>query len=262
MDALRVVACVKPVPEDGAGAAVDPATGAPDRRGRLVLDDADAVGVEVGLRLVEAAGGGSVTVVALAPATGHAAVRTALAMGADRAVVITDDAFAGSDALGSAKALAAAIRLAPPDLVVAGTESTDASAGVLPVQLAELLGLAAATFVRDVRIDAGELRARRVTATGWDDVVSPLPCLVTVAAAGVTPRYPSVKGIMGARSKPFEVLDAAALGLPPGAVGWAGARQEIVSVTPVDARTAAEVVEDDGSAHERIVAFLQQLGAV
>jgi electron transfer flavoprotein beta subunit len=225
------------------------------------LDDADQYGIEVGLRLVEAEGG-EVVLVSMAPGGETAGLRTGLAMGAARAVLVSDDALHGSDALSTAKVLAAALRRVGADLVIAATESSDGYTGTLPVQVAELLGLPSVSFAKAVSVDGSQVKVSRQTESGSDDVVCPLPAVVTVTAGVVEPRYPSFKGIMAAKSKPIEALTVADLGLTASQVGWAGARQSIVSVVPAAARKAGEVVEDDGDAHIRIVELLSELKVI
>ncbi|MCY4632605.1 MAG: electron transfer flavoprotein subunit beta/FixA family protein, partial [bacterium] len=177
----------------------------------------------------------------------------------DRAILVSDEALAGSDALGTAKVLAAAMRRAEPDLILTATESTDGYTGTVPAQVAELLDLPAVTFAKSVSLGDGEVTVQRQTETGYDEVVCPLPAVLSVTAGVVEPRYPSFKGIMAAKNKPADRLGIADLGVTAGEVGWAGARQEIVEVAPVPAREAGEIVTDDGSGHERIVAFLEEL---
>jgi electron transfer flavoprotein beta subunit len=211
------------------------------------------------LLLAEKAGGGEVTLVSMAPNGETSGLRTALAMGAAKAILVSDDALAGSDALSTAKVLAAAIKRAEPDLIVAATESTDGYTGTLPVQVAEILGLPSVTFAKLVDIADGKVKVNRQTEAGYDEVETPLPALITVTAGVVEPRYPSFKGIMAARSKPVEQLTVADLGLSADQVGAAGARQEVVEVTAAEERKAGEVITDEGDAHQRVVAFLEQL---
>ena len=262
---VRVVVCAKQVPDPSASPRLVEPSWALARDGKLLLDDADAVGIEVGLRLVEAVGDGEVVLVSMAPRGEVAGLRSGLAMGAHRAVLVSDDSLAGSDALATAKVLATVVRrLAPVDLVIAATESTDGYTGVMPAQLAELLDLPSLTFVRRVEVEAGTgvVRAERQTEAGHDDVECALPCVVTVTSGAAAPRYPSFKGIVAARTKPLEVLSVADLGLDESVLGWAGAGQEIVGVRPAAPGHAGEVVEDDGTAHERILALLEQLKVV
>lgn len=258
---MNVAVCVKQIPDPA-----NPGSLSADhtlvREGKLILDDSDAYGVEMALRLVEAAGGGEVTLVSMAPNSEVSGLRTGLAMGAHKAILVSDPALKGSDALGTAKVLAAAIKRANPDLVIAATESTDGYTGTTPVQVAELLGLPSITFAKKVTIDGGTVRAERQTDAGYDDVECSLPAMVTVTAGVVEVRYPSFKGIMAAKNKPVDELKAADLGLDAGSVGWAGAGQRILAVEDAPARAAGEVVEDDGEAYQRIVAFLEQLKVI
>jgi len=180
-------------------------------------------------------------------------------MGADAAVVIDDEALRGAEALLTAKVLAAAIGREQFDLVIAGTESTDGYSGVVPQQMAELLGMPALTYARKVTVADGAATIEQQSAGGYNEVTSPLPALVTVTAGAVEPRYPTFKGIMAAKSKPVDEVTIADLGIDAGAVGWAGGGQEIVAIEPAPAREAGEVIEDEGDAHERIVAFLDEL---
>jgi len=256
---MNVVVCVKQIPDPAAKQALDPQSRTLVREGKLILDDSDAYGVEMGLQLAEQAGGGEVTLVSMAPAGETSGLRTALAMGAAKAILVSDDALKGSDALSTAKALAKAIERAQPDLVIAATESTDGYTGTMPVQLAELLGLPSVTFAKKVSVGDGRVHVERQTESGYDEVDCPLPAVVTVTAGVVEPRYPSFKGIMAAKSKPVEQLTVSDLGLEPGQVGAAGARQEVTEVTAADERKAGEIVVDEGDGHEHVVRFLEQL---
>ena len=256
---MNVAVCVKQIPDPAAPQALDPATHTVVRDDKLILDDSDSYGVEMGLQLVEAAGGGEVSLVSMAPHNETSGLRTALAMGAAKAVLASDPALAGSDALGTAKVLAAAIKRLGPDLVLAATESTDGYTGTTPVQVAELLGWPSVTFAKHIEVADGVVKVQRQTEAGYDEVTCPLPAVVTVTAGVVEPRYPSFKGIMAAKSKPVDEVTIADLGIDPSQVGAAGARQEIVSVEAAEERQAGEMVTDEGDAHERLIAFLEQL---
>ena len=259
---MNVVVCVKQIPDPAAPQALDPETKTLVREGKLILDDSDAYGVEMGLQLAEQAGGGEVTLVSMAPGGETSGLRTALAMGAAKAILVSDDALKGSDALSTAKVLAKAVARAEPDLVIAATESTDGYTGTTPVQMAELLGLPSVTFAKKVSVGDGVVRVERQTESGYDEVECPLPAVVTVTAGVVEPRYPSFKGIMAAKSKPVDQLTAADLGLDAGQVGAAGSRQEVTDVAAADERKAGEIVVDEGDAHDHIVRFLEQLKLV
>jgi electron transfer flavoprotein beta subunit len=256
---MNVVVCVKQIPDPAAPPALDPGTKNLARSGKLILDDSDAYGVEMALQLVDAAGGGDVTLVSMVPNGETSGLRTALAMGAANAILISDESLAGTDALGTAKVLAAAIKRTEFNLILAATESSDGYTGTTPVQLAELLGLPSVTFAKKVEITGDSVKVERQTESGYDEVESPLPAVVTVTAGVVEPRYPSFKGIMAAKSKPVETLTVADLGLEVDQVGAVGARQEITDVSAAEERGSGEIVVDEGDAHERVIQFLEQL---
>jgi electron transfer flavoprotein beta subunit len=254
---MNVVVCVKQIPDPAAPQSLEPGSHTLDRSGKLILDDSDAYGVEMALQLAEQSGGGEVTLVSMAPNGETAGLRTALAMGAAKAILVSDDALKGADALTTAKVLAAAIGRADGDLIMAATESSDGYTGTTPVQIAELLGLPSITFAKAVSVDGSTVKVDRQTESGYDEVTAPLPAVVTVTAGVVEPRYPSFKGIMAAKSKPVETLSLADLGLSND-----GGGQEITSVDAAEARSAGEIVVDEGDGAERIVSFLEQLKVV
>jgi electron transfer flavoprotein beta subunit len=263
---MNVAVCVKQIPDPAVPGKLDPGTKTLVREGKLIMDDSDSYGVEMALQLLDKAGGGEVTLISMAPNGEVSGLRTALAMGAHKAILISDDALKGSDALTTAKVLAAAIKRAEPDLVIAATESTDGYTGTTPVQIAELLGLPSITFAKHIEVadgpDGKKVKVDRQTEAGYDEVESPMPVLVTVTAGVVEPRYPSFKGIMAAKGKPVEELKAADLGLDASQAGWAGAGQEITDITAAEERKAGEIVVDEGDGHERIIQFLEQLKLV
>src|SRR3954469_14008497 len=199
---MNVVVCVKQIPDPA-----DPGALNPDhtlkRDGKLILDESDSYGVEMALQLVDKAGGGEVTLVSMAPNGEVSGLRTALAMGAAKAILVSDPALGGTSALGTAKVLAAAIkRVEGADLVLTATESSDGYTGTVPEQLAELLGLPSITFAKSIAVDGSTVKVERQTDLGYDEVEAPIPAVVSVTAGVVEPRYPSFKGIMAAKSKP------------------------------------------------------------
>jgi electron transfer flavoprotein beta subunit len=259
---MNVAVCVKQIPDPAVPGSLS-ADKTLDRSGKLILDESDSYGVEMALQLVDAAGGGEVTLISMAPNGEVSGLRTALAMGAAKAILVSDPALAGSDALSTAKVLAKSIeRAGDIDLVLAATESSDGYTGTVPAQVAELLGWPALTFSKHVEIADGKVKVQRQTEAGYDEVEASLPAIVSVTAGVVEPRYPSFKGIMAAKNKPVDNVTAADLGLDAGQVGWAGARQEIVNVEQAPARQAGEKFEDDGTGAEKVVAFLEQLKVV
>jgi electron transfer flavoprotein beta subunit len=255
---MNIVVCVKQIPDPAAPASLDPNTHNLDRTGKLILDEADTYGVEMALQLVDKAGAGEVTIVSMSSAADMSGVRNALAMGAAKAIVISDDALRGTDALGTAKILAAAIKRVNPDLVLCATESSDGYTGTVPVQVAELLGFPSVTFAKSVTVDGSSIKIDRQTDGGYDEVTSSLPAVVTVTAGVVEPRYASFKGIMAAKSKPVEQLTAADLGLAA-ETGATGDGQEITAVVVAESRAAGEKYIDEGDGADKIVAFLESI---
>jgi electron transfer flavoprotein beta subunit len=258
---MNVIVCVKQIPDPATPGALDPGTNTLKRDGKLILDESDSYGVEMALQLVDAAGGGEVSLVSMAPNEETSGLRTALAMGAAKGVLVSDASLQGSDALTTAKVLAAAVqRIGGADLIIGATESSDGYTGTVPEQMAEVLGLPSVTFAKKVTVDGGVLKVDRQTEDGYDEVTCPLPALISVTAGVVEPRYPSFKGIMAAKSKPVETVTAADLGITP--VGWDGAGQKITNVGEAEARAAGEIIEDDGEAFTKVVAFLENLKVI
>jgi electron transfer flavoprotein beta subunit len=250
---LNIVVSVKHIPDPNVPMEMD---GDRIRREGVqgVLDPGDEFGVEAGLQIKEAQGG-EVTLVSMGPPPAMEAIRRALSMGADRGVLVTDDALAGADALVTARVLAAAIQRSEYDLVICGVESTDGYTGAMPAMLAELLGIPMVTFVKKFEQTEGSLKVDRQTADGYHVVECTLPALVTVTAGVNEPRYASFKGIMAAKKKPVDQLSLADLGLSP---EDAQARQSVAEMSAAEARKAGEIIEDDGTAASRIAEFLTE----
>ena len=259
---MDVAVCVKQVPGPDTPLELVPPAYNLRRSGSLVLDEPDSFGVETALRLVEQSGGGEVVAISMAPRRETAGLRTALALGVTRALLVSDEALAGSDALGTARVLAALARRTGAGLVVAATESSDGYSGTVPVQMAELLGYPAVTFAKHVETDGRRLFAQRQTDLGSEQVDCPLPAVLTVTAGAVEVRYPSLKGIMSAKSKPVEFLNLDDLGIDGSTVGRPGARQEVISVEEAEHRSGGMVVPGDGRAHELIVELLEKRGVL
>ncbi len=219
---MKIVVCVKQVPDSWAEKTLSPADSTLDRGSvDAVMNEIDEYAVEEALRLQEAHGG-EVVVLSMGPSQATDTIRKALSMGADAGIHIVDDALHGSDAVATSLALATAIGSRGADLVILGCESTDARMSVVPAMVAERLGLPQLTFSSEVTVDGGTVRTQRVTEYGYDVVEASLPAVVSVVEKINEPRYPSFKGIMAAKKKPVETLDLAALGLTPDQVGLAG----------------------------------------
>ena len=259
---MNIVVTVKQIPDPAVPGELNP-DHTLKREGKLILDESDSYGVEMALQLADKAGGGDVILVSMAPNGEVSGLRTALAMGAAKAILVSDDTLHGADALTTAKVLAKCVeRAGGIDLVLTATESTDGYTGTIPAQVAELLNWPSVTFAKHVEIADGSVKVQRQTEAGYDEVVAPLPAVVSVTAGVVEPRYPSFKGIMAAKNKPVDQVTASDLGLDAGQVGWAGSRQEITNVEQAPAREAGEKFEDDGTGAEKVVAFLEQLKVV
>jgi len=248
---LKVVVCVKQIPDPATPYKIEEGTNWLVRPDDQVLDDTDRYGVEMGLQLAQASEG-TVTLVSMGPNGNAQGIRQALAMGADKAVMIEDDALRGSEALTTARVLAAAITREGYDLVIAGTESTDGYSGVIPQMIAEYLDAPALTYATSVETGDGSVTIHRQTADGYDVVKADLPAVVSVTAGVVEPRYPTFKGIMDAKKKPVDNLTLGDLGVEP------ATSQKVVSITDAAERTAGQVIEDDGEAHQAIIALLEE----
>ncbi|MGP6158716.1 MAG: electron transfer flavoprotein subunit beta/FixA family protein [Vulcanimicrobiaceae bacterium] len=252
---MKIVVTVKLVPDTNADKRIDPATKRLVRSGvETVLNPFDEYAIEAALQIKEKVGGDStVTVVAMAPESGKEVVRKALAMGADSAIMLADAGFGGSDVLGTAYALAQAIKKHGFDLVLSGNQSTDASTGEVPGALAEFLGVPGLTYVRKLELDGTTVKAERETDVGYTKISASLPLLISVSKGINEPRYPSLKGIMGAKKKPIAIQTLADFGLEH-AVGSDGAKTELVAVSEPPTRGKGRVAEAaDGADGARII---------
>jgi electron transfer flavoprotein beta subunit len=210
---VNIVVCAKVVPVSSVAIQIDPATKRMVRKEvTQELDPQAARALEEALRLTDKQGG-RVTVVVMGGEDAAIGIRGALAMGATAAVHLSDPALAGSDALGTAKALAAAVRKEPFDLVLCATESSDSYTGLVPGQLAQLLGIPPLTFATSLAVDGNTITIKRQSEGGYDVVVAELPALVTVTTGINEPRYPTLKGIMGAKKKELREVKAGELGV-------------------------------------------------
>jgi electron transfer flavoprotein beta subunit len=258
---LKIVVTVKLVPDTNADKRIDPASKRLVRTGvETVLNPFDEYAIEAALQLKEKLGDDStVTVVTMAPESGREVVRKVLAMGADDAVMLSDPGCEGSDVQGTAFALSRVIAKNGFDLVVCGTQSTDAITGEVPGALAEFLGVPGLTYLRKLEIDGTMLRAERETDSGYQKVTATLPALVSVTKSMNEPRYPSLKGIMGAKKKTIAPLTLAELALDR-PIGTDGAKTELVALTDPPARGKGKVVEvaDGAEGAKVIVDFLRE----
>jgi electron transfer flavoprotein beta subunit len=261
---VHVVVCGKVIPDASVTLQIDLDTKRLKRKDQPhELDPAAASAVEEALRLTEKHGG-SVTFVTMGIADVTVGIRRALAMGATAAVHLLDDALAGSDTLGTAKALAAAIKKQAGDfdLIICATESSDSYSGIVPAQIAHFLGIPALTFARQVSVEGNALTIHRQSETGYSVVTAELPALVSVTSGINEPRYPQLKGIMAARKVEIVTFRAADLGLGSDQVGESGARERVLSVGAPPPRAKGEVVQDGGDGGKRIAEFLASVGVI
>jgi electron transfer flavoprotein beta subunit len=254
---MKVAVCVKQVPDATVHKRLDPATKRLDRSGEAALNPTDLNAVEEALRIKEA-GDGEVVLVCLGPARASESLRKALAMGADRSVLVSDDAAAGSDLLGTSLALAKALEREQADLVLFGQASSDADGAVLWAAVAERLRLPVISQVATLTVEDGSVTGKRQTEHGYDVIRAPLPAVVAVSDAINEPRYPSLKGIMGAKSKPQETFDLGGIGVEPAQAGDAGAKTTVLELLPPPSRGDQVKIEDDGSAAQKILDYVTE----
>jgi len=255
---VKIAVCVKQVPDTAAPKRIDPQTKRLDRSVEGALNAFDVNAVEEALRIKESTGEGEVVVVSVGPEKAMESLRRALAMGADRAVLVSDEAAAGSDLVATSYALARALEREDADLVLFGQQSSDSDGAVLWAAVADRMARPMISQAAEVTLSDGRVRAKRQTEFGYDVIEAALPAVVAVSDAINEPRYPSLKGIMGAKKKPQEVLAAAELELEIDRLGESGSRTEVYALADPPARGESQKIEDDGTAAEKIVTFLAE----
>jgi electron transfer flavoprotein beta subunit len=254
---VRIAVCVKQVPE-GAARRLDPGTKRLDRSGEGALNPFDAHAVEEALKIRDASGEGEVVVLSMGPQKAVDSLRKALAMGADRAVLVSDDALAGSDLVATSAVLAKALEREEADLVLLGQQGSDSDGAVLGAALADRLRLPMFSQAAELTVSDGSIRGKRQTEFGYDVIEAPLPAVVAVSDAINEPRYPSLKGIMGAKKKQQDTLSLGDLGVEAGAAGEEGSKTEVYALGDPSPRGDSRKIEDDGSAAQQIVDFLAE----
>jgi electron transfer flavoprotein beta subunit len=252
---MKIAVCVKQVPDATVHKRIDPATKRLDRSGEATLNPTDLNAVEEALRIKEAHGG-EIVLVSFGPEKAMESLRKALAMGADRAVLVSDESAAGSDLVATSHVLAGALGREEPDLVLFGQASSDGDGAVLWAAVADRLQRPLISQVATLTVEDSSVTGKRQTEHGYDVITSPLPAVVAVSDAINEPRYPSLKGIMGAKSKAQETLDVAAVGIDEERVGEAGSRTSVLDLGPPPSRGDQVKIEDDGSAAQKILDYL------
>jgi electron transfer flavoprotein beta subunit len=253
---MKIAVCVKQVPEGTKR--IDPATKRLDRSGEGALNSFDANAVEEALRIKEGSGDGEVVLVSLGPASALDAIRKALAMGADRSILVSDEAAAGSDLVATSYVLAAVLEREAADLILFGQQAADSDGAVLWAAVADRLRRPVISQLADLSIEGGSVRGKRQTEFGYDVIEAPLPAVVAVSDAINEPRYPSLNGIMGAKKKPQEILTLGELGVDAARAGEPGSRTTVLALGAPPPRGESRTIEDDGGAAGEIVAYLEE----
>lgn len=257
---MKIAVCIKQVPDSWAEKKM--VDGLLDRiNADAVLNDLDEYAVEEALRISEAHGGNdegganTVTVICMGPERATDAIRKSLSMGANGGILISDPALVGADALTTSLVLAEVIKNGEFDLVVCGTESTDARMSVIPAMIAARLGWAQLTFAGSVNVDsqASHVSISRITEAGVDLISADFPVVIGVIEKINEPRYPSFKGIMAAKKKTIETRDLVSIG-----IGAQTARSQVMDSTLRPPRVVGVKITDDGTAGEKLVSFLAE----
>ncbi len=255
---MNIVVCVKHVPDTELERTLKQEDGTLDREAvDGLINELDTYAIEEALKIAEAHGG-EVTALSMGPAKASESIRKALQMGADKGVHLVDDALAGSDALATSLAMAAVLKSIGFDLVILGSESTDARTGMLPAMLAERLGVPQLTLASKVDISGSEVTIRRVSDDGYSVVSATMPAVVSVVEKINEPRYPSFKGIMAAKKKPVQTLTLADIAVEAPAVGLAGSSTTVADFAARPPRAAGVIVKDEGDGGSKAAAFLAE----
>jgi electron transfer flavoprotein beta subunit len=254
---VKIAVCIKHVPEGTTHRRINPESKRLDRSGEGAINPFDTHAVEEALRIKEAQGG-EVVVFSMGPSGAQDSIRKALAMGGDGALLITDDAAAGSDLVATTNALAAALEPESADLIIFGQQAGDSDGAVLWAAVADRLRRPVISQVAELTVSDGKVTGKRQTEFGYDTIEAPLPAIIAVSDAINEPRYPSLKGIMGARSKPQRTVTTSELGVDAGIVGETGSKTTVEGLNEPPPRGDTVKIEDDGGAPEKIVEYLAE----
>jgi electron transfer flavoprotein beta subunit len=254
---MNIVVCMKQVPDTWAERKLRPEDSTLDRAAvDGLINELDEYAIEEGLRIAEANPGSEVTILSMGPEKAGESIRKALSMGADKAVHLQDDALVGTDGLGTSYALAQVLGQIGFDLVICGSESTDARMGVMAAMLAERLGVPQVSLASKVDIDGSVIRVRRMSDDGYNEVEASLPAVISVVEKINEPRYPSFKGIMAAKKKPVQTMSLTDAGIDPAQIGLGGAATEVVDFAQRPPRAAGTIVKDEGDGGAKTAEFL------
>lgn len=256
---MKIAVCVKEVPDTTAEKKIDAGTKRLSRdSGDRTLNAYDLNAVEQAVRLKEAAGDGEVVLVSMGPSRALESMRKGLAMGADRAVLVSDDAAAGADLVATSYVLAKALERENPDLVLFGQQATDGDGAVLWAAVADRLKMPVISQISELEVSGTQITAKRQTEFGYDRIGTALPAVLAVSDSLNEPRYPSLKGIMGAKKKPQDVLSLADIGAEASRAGEAGSRTTVNALADPPSRGDTQKIEDDGSGAQKIMEYLME----
>jgi len=250
---VKIAVCIRQVPATESKLTIQTDGTDIERTGlTFIVNPYDEFAVEEALRIKDRVGAADVTVVSMrqhALQKPEEALRTCLAMGADKAVLLSDPAFEGGDGFSTAVALAAALRRLGCDLFLFGKQAVDDDGAAVGIQVAELLGIPHVAVVNklEVRPESRTLLAHRQIEGALEVVEAPLPTVVTCQKGLNEPRYPSLPGIMKAKQKPLEVWNRETLGLPADELGRAGARTRVIRVETPPVRQAGRILSGDAA---------------
>lgn len=253
---MNIVVCIKETPSTTAEKRFGPDMRLERRKEDAIPNPFDEYSIEEGLRQQEKHAGSTVTILCMGPATATETIRKALAMGGDRGVLVTDPALAGSDAIATARVLAAALRKIGFDLALFGSAAADAYGGVVPSAVAEFLGLPLLSYASKLDVDGAAATIQRQAEIGYNEVAAAMPALVSVVKSINEPRYPSMKGIMASKKKPLDTFTLADLGVEASQVGAAAAGEKVLGAEKVSTERKGEIYQGNEGAADRILNFL------
>jgi electron transfer flavoprotein beta subunit len=252
---VKIVVCMKETPSTTAEKRFGPGMRLERRKEDAIINPFDEYTIEEGLRQQEKHGG-EVVVLCMGPATASDTIRKALAMGADSGVLVSDDALAGSDAIGTARVLSAALKKLGFDLALFGSAAADSYGGVVPSAVAELLDMPLLSFASKLDVDGGTAKIQRQAELGYNEVEAATPALVSVVKSINEPRYPSMKGIMQSKKKPIDTWSLADLGLDASTTGAGAAREKALGAEKASTTRKGEIYQGNDGAADRVIAFL------
>ncbi|HEV8675097.1 MAG TPA: electron transfer flavoprotein subunit beta/FixA family protein [Methylomirabilota bacterium] len=259
---MKILVLVKQVPDTATQMKIGGGARSIDTTGiTWIVSPYDEFAIEEALRIKEKRGQGEAVAVTMGPERAKEALRSCLAMGADRAIHVNDPALEGADTLLAARALAAVVKLEQPRLVLTGRQAIDDDMGAVGAQVAELLGWPCLSWVMEEAIaeDGSKVRAGRQVEGGLEVFELPLPCVLTAQKGMNEPRYPTLKGIMGAKKKEIKDLKAGDLGL-----GETARELEVVALEALPPRPPGRILTGEAKdiAHELVRALREDAKAL